>query len=114
MLLLTEELIVPWELAAFEPELTSAWGGESPFLGAHAAVSRWPLTSTSRGPQPRSSVAVRTGAVLTADYTGVSDWGRLESALAEAGEVAPSSTHRHAGAPRAVGRHRPVQRQSAR
>ena len=39
-------------------------------------------------PRPQSPVAVRTGAVLTADYTGVSGWKRLESAVAEAGEVA--------------------------
>jgi CHAT domain-containing protein len=88
VLLLTEELAVPWELAAFEPELTSSWGGTSPFLGAHVAVSRWPLSEHKPRPHPRSSVAVRTGAVLTADYTGVSGWGRLESAVTEAGEVA--------------------------
>ncbi|MBD8870186.1 CHAT domain-containing protein [Nocardioides donggukensis] len=88
VLLLTEELTVPWELAAFEPALTSAWGGSSPFLGAHAAVSRWPLTEHRPRPRPRSSVPVRTGAVLTADYTGVPGWGRLENAVTEAGEVA--------------------------
>jgi hypothetical protein len=88
VLLLTEELTVPWELAALEPELATTWGGSSPFLGAHAALARWPLSEHKPRPRPRSSVAVRTGAVLTADYTGVSGWGRLESALAEAAEVA--------------------------
>jgi hypothetical protein len=88
VLLLTEELTIPWELASLDPDLTSAWGGTSPFLGAHAAVARWPLSEHKPRPRPQSSVAVRTGAVLTADYTGVSGWGRLESAVTEAAEVA--------------------------
>jgi hypothetical protein len=88
VLLLTEELTVPWELASFDPPLASSWGGASPFLGAHAAISRWPLTEHKPRPTPRSSVSVHQGAVLTADYTGVSGWGRLDSAKAEAAEVA--------------------------
>lgn len=88
LLLLTEELTVPWELASFEPPLSSDWGGGSPFLGAHVAVARWPLTEHHPRPRPRSTVTVRSGAVLTADYTGVQGWGRLESAVAEAAEVA--------------------------
>ena len=75
VLLLTEELTIPWELASLDPDLTSAWGGTSPFLGAHAAVARWPLSEHKPRPRPQSSVAVRTGAVLTADYTGVSGLG---------------------------------------
>lgn len=88
VLLLTEELTIPWELASLDPDLTSSWGGTSPFLGAHAAVARWPLSEHKPRPRPQSTVSVRTGAVLTADYTGVSGWGRLENAVAEAGEVA--------------------------
>ena len=88
ILLLTEELHVPWELAAFDPPLADPWGGDSPFVGAHAAVSRWPLTEHKPRPRPRPAVAVRCGAVLTADYTGVPGWARLESAVAEADEVA--------------------------
>lgn len=88
VLLLTEELSVPWELAAFDPPLTDAWGGASPFLGAHVAVSRWPLTEHKPRPRPRPAVSVGCGAVLTADYQGVPGWGRLESAMAEADEVA--------------------------
>ncbi len=88
VLLLTEELTVPWELAAPTPPLASTWGGTSPFLGAHAAISRWPLTEHQPRPRPRSAVAVRTGLVLTADYTGVAGWGRLESAVQEAADVA--------------------------
>jgi hypothetical protein len=88
VLLLTEELVVPWELACLEPRLVTPWGGDSPFLGAHVAVGRWPLTQHQPRPRPRTSVSVRTGAVLTADYTGVPGWGRLDHAVAEAAEVA--------------------------
>ncbi|MBD3946716.1 CHAT domain-containing protein [Nocardioides ganghwensis] len=88
VLLLTEELVVPWELACLEPRLVTPWGGDSPFLGAHVAVGRWPLTEHRPRPRPRTSVSVRTGAVLTADYTGVPGWGRLDHAVAEAAEVA--------------------------
>ena len=87
-LLLTEELTVPWELAAFEPALSSPWGGSSPFLGAHVAVSRGRSPSTALARGRAAPCTVRSGAVLTADYTGVPGWGRLESAVAEAGEVA--------------------------
>jgi hypothetical protein len=88
VLLLTEELVVPWELACLDPELSTAWGGSSPFLGAQVAISRWPLDEHKPQPRPRPTVEVRTAAVLTADYTGVSGWKRLESAVAEAAEVA--------------------------
>ena len=88
VLLLTEELVVPWELASLTPELTTEWGGSSPFLGAHVAVSRWPLDEHQPRPRPRPTVAVRTAAVLTADYTGVAGWKNLASAVKEAGEVA--------------------------
>ena len=88
VLLLTEELVVPWELACLEPELATAWGGDSPFLGAHVAIARWPLTEHQPRPRPRTAVTVRSGAVLSADYTGVPGWGRLDAAVAEAREVA--------------------------
>ncbi len=100
VLLLTEELVVPWELACLDAELSTPWGGSSPFLGAQVAVSRWPLDEHKPRPRPRPTVEVRTAAVLTADYTGVSGWKRLESAVAEAGEVAalftPPAAHRGA------------------
>ncbi len=88
VLLLTEELVVPWELATLAPKPATPWGGSSPFLGAHVAIARWPLTESKPRPQPRSSVAVRQAAVLTADYTGVPSWKNLKSAQEEAGEVA--------------------------
>lgn len=88
ILLLTEELHVPWELASFARPLVDPWGGSSPFLGAHVALARWPLTEHRPRPHPRPKVSVRSAAVLTADYQGVPGWGRLESAVAEATEVA--------------------------
>jgi len=88
VLLLTEELDVPWELAAFKPALSTGFGGESAFLGAHVAIARWPLTEHRPRPAPRPSVPVRTSAVVTADYTGISGWTKLENAQSEAAEVA--------------------------
>lgn len=88
VLLLTEELVIPWELAAVDPPVATVWGGDSPFLGAHVAVGRWPLTEHRPRPVPRSRVQVRSAAVVTADYTGVPGWGRLGHAQVEAEEVA--------------------------
>lgn len=88
VLLLTEELYVPWELGTIDPPLVTPWGGSSPFLGAHAAIGRWPLSEQKPRPSPRAQLAVRAGAVVTADYTGVPGWGKLEHALSEATVVA--------------------------
>ncbi|HEU4332705.1 MAG TPA: CHAT domain-containing protein [Lapillicoccus sp.] len=88
VLLLTEELSLPWELAVLDPPLQTEWGGVSPFLGAHAAISRWPLTQHQPRPTPRSSVRVRRAAVLAADYVGVPGWNRLDHAIVEARAVA--------------------------
>jgi hypothetical protein len=84
ILLLTEEVTLPWELAVLEPPLDTPWGGISPFLGAHAAISRWPLSNARPRPTPRSAVAVKRAAVLTANYTGVMGWGELKDAQEEA------------------------------
>jgi CHAT domain-containing protein len=72
----------------FKPHLATQWGGASPFLGSHAAISRWPLTERGPRPQPRPVVAVHTAAVLTADFTGVQGFQPLPHAQEEAGEVA--------------------------
>lgn len=89
ILLLTEELSLPWELAMLPlaTPLTTAWGGVSPFVGAHAAIGRWPLSEHKPRPTPRPSVMVRKAAVLTADYQGVQGWGKLDHALSEASDV---------------------------
>ncbi len=85
VLLLTEEPVVPWEMA--DLRLRSAWGGTSPFLGAHVALGRWPLVRGNPRPVPRASVTVRSAAVLRADYTGLPKWPVLTQAQAEADEV---------------------------
>jgi hypothetical protein len=84
ILLLTEEVTLPWEIAVLDPPLDSRWGEISPFLGSHAAISRWPLTEKRPRPTPRSTVEVRRAAVLTADYSGVMGWGKLQDAQEEA------------------------------
>lgn len=88
ILLLTEELQLPWELATFQPPLASSWAGGAPFLGAHAAIGRWPLSEGEPRPVPRPRVEVAKAAVLSAKYDGVTKWGRLDEAEAEAAEVA--------------------------
>ncbi|HEU5242128.1 MAG TPA: CHAT domain-containing protein [Ornithinibacter sp.] len=86
VLLLTEELVVPWEIASLG--LQTPWGGSSPFLGAHVAISRWPLDEHGPRPVPAPAVRVEHAAVVTADYTGVAGVSVLEAATAEAGRVA--------------------------
>jgi len=88
VLLLTEELTLPWELTVLDPPLTTTWGGISPFLGAHTAIARWPLTEHQPRPTPRATVTVKRAAVLTADYAGVVGWGKLDHAVSEAAEIA--------------------------
>ena len=88
VLLFTEEPYVPWELASFTPPLATSFGGMSPFLGAHVALGRWPLTDTRPKPAPRRSVEVVDRAVLTAKYVGVTGWPQLPFAEAEAAALA--------------------------
>ncbi|MGH9252266.1 MAG: CHAT domain-containing protein, partial [Acidimicrobiales bacterium] len=88
VLLFTEEPYVPWELASFTPPLVTPFGGTSPFLGAHVALGRWPLTDTRPKPAPRRSVEVVDRAVLTAKYVGVTGWPQLPFAEAEAAALA--------------------------
>jgi hypothetical protein len=85
MLLLTEEVFVPWELAVFDPPLSTEFGGAAPFLGAHVAVSRWPFTAADTpSPISRQVHQVSRQAVFTADYEGVLNWKPLIAATAEA------------------------------
>jgi len=88
VLLFTEEPYVPWELASFSPPLATSFGGASPFLGAHVALGRWPLTDSRPKPVPRRSVEVVDRAVLTAKYVGVTGWPQLPFAEAEAADLA--------------------------
>jgi hypothetical protein len=88
VLLFTEEPYVPWELASFNPPLETPFGGSSPFLGAHVALGRWPLTDSRPKPVPRRRVDVVDRAVLTAKYVGVTGWPQLPFAEAEAAALA--------------------------
>jgi CHAT domain/TIR domain len=88
VLLFTEDPYVPWELAAFSAPLHTAFGGDSPFLGAHVAIGRWPLTETRPRPTPARAVEVRGRAVLTARYERVIRWPQLPQAEAEAASIA--------------------------
>ncbi|HEX6577432.1 MAG TPA: CHAT domain-containing protein [Jiangellaceae bacterium] len=88
VLLFTEEPYVPWELASFNPPLVTPFGGRSPFLGAHVALGRWPLTDSRPKPVARRSVEVVDRAVLTAKYVGVTGWPQLPFAEAEADDLA--------------------------
>lgn len=92
ILLLTQEAYVPWELAV-PPAEAPAWGtvhgGTSPFLGAHAAISRWPISENQKPSQiRRPSLAVARQATITADYTGVHFWPVLTHAQEEAASLA--------------------------
>jgi hypothetical protein len=88
VLLLAEEPYVPWELAVTTPRLRTEFGGDSPFLGAHVAIGRWPLTTTRPKPVPPRTVQIRDRAVLTARYEGVVGWPRLPHAEDEATTLA--------------------------
>jgi hypothetical protein len=94
VLLLTEEVHVPWELAVLStPDETGGTrrlqgpGGSSPFLGSHVAIGRWLLTESTPRPLPRREVAVTRHAVLTAEYAGVPRWPRLPEAEREAADL---------------------------
>jgi CHAT domain len=89
LLLLTEDPYVPWELAVLNgPQgsgvTLSGFGGSSPFLGAHAAIARWPLTDVKPRPRLVGSVVVETRAVVTAQYVNVAGWAQLRAAELEA------------------------------
>ena len=88
VLLISEEASVPWELAVLrEPRLETQFS-TSPFLGAHVAISRWPLVTSKPRPTPRDTHQITAAAVLTAEYQDVIGWPRLEHAEAEAARVA--------------------------
>jgi hypothetical protein len=87
VLLLTEEVHVPWELAALSPPPATPFGGDSPFLGAHVAIGRWLLTERKPRLTPPRRVHVRSQAVFTAKYEGVARWPALPAAEQEAAEL---------------------------
>lgn len=88
VLLLTEEWNVAWELAAPDGEhaLQTRFGGSSPFLGAHVAIGRWPISRDGVGHLPVSVSAART-AIFTARYRGNPTWPELPNAEKEAADL---------------------------
>jgi CHAT domain/TIR domain len=85
VLLVTEEAFVPWELAVLPgAPIGQTYGGSSPFLGAHIAISRWPLVQGRPRPTPQRTHIITRQAVLSAKYDGVANWPKLPMAEAEA------------------------------
>ena len=122
VLLLTEELGLPWELAVFDPPLDSRG------VGSRRSSAPMPRSPVAADPAPTTSDAavhgaVRRAAVLAADYAGVPGWNRLDHAIVEARQVAalfapPAVTVRHGcrrrrRSPWRAGR-RPAPRRAAR
>jgi hypothetical protein len=85
VLIHTQEPYIPWELAVIDPEPKR---GQSPILGARAAVGRWMLPGGGRGLAfpPPAGVDVRTMAVVSGDYKRAG-WGPLPEARKEAEEL---------------------------
>jgi len=92
ILLFSEEPYVPWELAVDPEGWPSALGTTAPFLGAHAAISRWFLGEIPPPkPRPVPAMDVREKALVTAHYdgvVGVMKWGALPEAEAEVENLA--------------------------
>lgn len=97
VLLLTEEVDVPWELAVLsttdevgDERRVRGPGGSSPFLGSHVSIARWPLTSKPRRLFPPPRVDVARHAIVAADYGDIagSGWCSLPDAVAEAHDLA--------------------------
>ena len=74
VLLFSQEPYLPWELAVDPEGWPSALGTTAPFLGAHAAISRWflgEIPPPKRRPVP--SMDVRGKALVTAHYDGIGE-----------------------------------------
>ena len=84
VLFLTEESLVPWELARLrlDPGVVSP-GGASPFLGAQVVFGRWPVTQQGAPPGPVAAMTVPRRAAVTADYRRISERDALDAAVAE-------------------------------
>ncbi len=93
ILLFSEEPYVPWELAVnLDGGWPSAAQTTAPFLGAHAAISRWFLGEVPPPkPRPIPAMDVRDKALVSAHYegiTGIMQWGDLPEAEAEVTNLA--------------------------
>lgn len=92
ILVFSGEPYVPWELAADPDGWPSALDTTAPFLGAHAAISRWFLGEIPPPrPRPVPVLDVRDKALVSAHYEGVAGimkWGGLPEAEAEVKNLA--------------------------
>jgi hypothetical protein len=92
ILVFSEEPHVPWELAVDQRGWPSAVQTTAPFLGAHAAISRWFLGEVPPPkPRPVPAMDVRDKALVSAHYegiTGIMQWGDLPEAEAEVTNLA--------------------------
>jgi CHAT domain len=92
ILVFSEEPHVPWELAVDPDGWPSAVQTTAPFLGAHAAISRWFLGEVpppKRRPVP--AMDVRDKALVSAHYDGIAGimkWNGLPEAEAEVTNLA--------------------------
>jgi len=88
VLVITDEPCVPWELAVLDSPLLKGDAGQSPFLGAQAALGRWILPSGKRpSPRPSRHLRIRKEAVVTGAYERVMDFNKLEGAEEEARDL---------------------------
>ena len=82
VLLVSEELSIPWELA--DIGVSSTAGGPSPFLGAHVALSRWPLDLADPPPKLIQTKSIAAAATVADGFVGVKDLAPLPFAMSEA------------------------------
>jgi hypothetical protein len=92
ILVFSEEPHVPWELAVDPAGWPSAVPTTAPFLGAHAAISRWFLGEVPPPkPRPVPAMDVREKALVSAHYDGIAGimkWSGLPEAEAEVENLA--------------------------
>jgi hypothetical protein len=92
ILLFSQEPYVPWELAVDPDGWPSAVQTTAPFLGAHAAISRWFLGEVPPPrPRPVPALDVREKALVSAHYDGIAGimkWTGLPEAEAEVANLA--------------------------
>jgi hypothetical protein len=80
ILIHTDEMYVPWELAAVKPPLNEIYGPS--YLGAQAVVGRW-LRHRKVPKPPPHDVQLRTVLIFASDYGKSASLARLPQALKE-------------------------------
>jgi hypothetical protein len=80
VLIHTDEMYVPWELAEFDPPLKKSYGPK--LLGAQAVIGRW-LEDEAVPVPPPTDVSLNTVCIFASAYGENSDVGELPEALIE-------------------------------